>query len=72
MMKLAKVIGQKMIIKHIDNHSGIVSVFFGKSLFAFTHHLVTIGKSVYFAMEYNALCNFRFKIQVLISFDEIA
>ncbi len=72
MMKLAKVIGQKMIIEHIDNHTRIVPVFFGKSLFTFTHHFVTISKSVYFAMENNALCNVWFKIQVLISLDKIA
>lgn len=72
MMKLAKVIGQKMIIKHIDNHSGIVPVFFRKTLFAFAHHFVTISKSVYFAMEYDSLRNIWFKIQVLISLDKIA
>ena len=52
---IMKIFGQKMIVKHVGDHPGIMSVFLPKSVFTLAYNWVSVGVAVYLAVKHHAL-----------------
>jgi hypothetical protein len=71
-VKLFPARGEKMIVKNIDDHAGIMAVFGSKSVFAIINHPVAVSKRINSPVKFHPPDNPRFEFsQCLSSFYKI-
>jgi hypothetical protein len=61
-MIVTPVLCQVVIVKHIDNYTGIVSVFFPEPVLDLRYNRMLVSERINAAMEFDAANNFWFKI----------